>query len=333
MSTRYRIETLRIESPALAGNPLGDPAVRELPLLVPEPDGEEATGRAWPLVFVLAGFSGIGRSALADDPWSEGLGRRVERLEAEGRLGPMIYALPDAFTRYGGSQYLDSPATGRYEQYLWTDLLGAIRARYPIGRVGLVGKSSGSYGALVQAMRHPEIVSACACHAADMYFEYSCIPDFPRAFRTISRHGGVDGFLAHFAASHKKRSGGLMEAINVIAMASCYSPAPGAPHGFDLPFDLQTGALRPDVWQRWLAWDPIHLVEDPRHQAALAKLRLLYLDAGNRDEYALDVGARVLAARLRALGIAHTHEEFEDGHMAITWRYDVSLPLLWQALR
>ena len=285
------------------------------------------------LVFVLAGFSGVGRSALADDPWSEGLGRRVERLAAEGRLGPMIYALPDAFTRYGGSQYIDSPATGAYERYLWEDLLPAVRGRYAVSRVGLVGKSSGGYGALVQAMRHPELVSAACCHAADMAFEYSLLPDVPRAQRTLRRHGGVGGFLAHFDGATKKRDGKLLETMNILAMAACYSPDASALHGFALPFDLETGALRPDVWSRWLAHDPIRMLDEPEHVVALRGLRRLFLDAGTRDEYALDIGARIFAAKLRELGVPHAHEEFEDGHMSITHRYDVSFPILWEALR
>jgi enterochelin esterase family protein len=104
-------------------------------------------------------------------------------------------------------------------------------------------------------------------------------------------------------------------------------------HGFALPFDLDSGALREDVWRRWLAWDPVRMVEVPAYAAALRGLRRLFIDAGTRDEYALDIGARMLSHRLRTLEVPHTHEEFDDGHMSITYRYDVSLPLLWEALR
>lgn len=329
MAARYQVVTLTIESKALAGNPLGDPASRELPVLLP---ADHDPARPLPLVLVLAGFSGVGYQALADDPWSEGLVRRVERLTDEGKLGPMLLALPDAFTRYGGSQYLDSAATGDYERYLWQDLLPTLRARFAVSRVGLAGKSSGGYGALVQAMRHPEIVEAVACHAGDMAFEYSYQPDFPKAVRALGRHGGLRGFLDHFAASHKKRDAKL-ETMNVIAMAACYSPDAAAPLGIALPFDERTGALRQEVWARWLSWDPVRMVERPEHAAALRGLRALFLDAGTRDEYALDIGARIFTERLRALSIAHAHEEFDDGHMGITYRYDVSLPLLYRALR
>ena len=70
-----------------------------------------------------------------------------------------------------------------------------------------------------------------------------------------------------------------------------------------------------------------------RYADNLRRLRLLFLDCGSRDEYNLHLGARQLAARLRALEIRHVHEEFQDGHMGLNYRYDRSLPLLWQAVR
>jgi enterochelin esterase family protein len=114
-------------------------------------------------------------------------------------------------------------------------------------------------------------------------------------------------------------------------MAANYSPNPATPpFGIDLPVDLQTGAFRPDVWERWLAHDPLRLVE--RHADALRSLRLLFLDCGTRDEFHLHLGTRMLARRFAALGIAHEHQEFDDGHMNIAYRYEVSLPRLARSL-
>src|SRR4030095_762539 len=148
----------------------------------------------------------------------------------------------DCFTRFGGSQYVNSAATGRYEDYLWHDLLPAVRHRFPVGRVGVAGKSSGGYGALIQGMRHPELISAVASHSGDLYFEYCYGLDLPKVARTLRRHGGLDGFLAHFDTAPKRRDGKLLEAMNIIAMAACYSPDASA-RGFALPFDVDTGEI------------------------------------------------------------------------------------------
>ncbi len=117
----------------------------------------------------------------------------------------------------------------------------------------------------------------------------------------------------------------------MFAMASCYSPNPDAAIGFDLPFDIETGELIDDVWQRWLEHDPVHLLEP--HADALRSLRTYYLDCGKWDEHHLQLGARVYARRLRALGIEHRYEEFDGGHMNTAHRYELSLRLFSEAWR
>jgi enterochelin esterase family protein len=69
-----------------------------------------------------------------------------------------------------------------------------------------------------------------------------------------------------------------------------------------------------------------------RRYKALRGMRLVYLDAGDRDEWNLHIGARTFVARARALGVKVVHEEFSDGHMEIQYRYDVSLPLVARAI-
>ena len=68
------------------------------------------------------------------------------------------------------------------------------------------------------------------------------------------------------------------------------------------------------------------------HVEQLRRLRAIYIDCGSHDEYALHWGARTLAKRIAAHGIAVRHEEFDDGHMNIPYRYDVSLPFLGEAI-
>src|SRR5579863_2739359 len=105
---RYRVVVERLHSRSLEGNHLGDPTERDVHLLIPE---ALDPGRKLPVVWCLTGYSGVGKMLLRDDPWDEGLKERVERLSRDDKVGPTIYVLPDCFTRYGGSQYLNSTAT------------------------------------------------------------------------------------------------------------------------------------------------------------------------------------------------------------------------------
>ena len=330
MSTTLVLETFT--SRVLEGNLLGDPATRKLPVILP-PD-YAAGGRRYPVIYALTGFLGSGLSLLNFLPWQPNLQQRIDGLLADGRLAPAIFVLPDCFTRYGGSQYLNSTATGRYEDYLLDEIIPFIDAKYrtiaaPEGR-GVFGKSSGGYGALMLGMRHPQVFSAAACHSGDMYFEYCYKPDFPKFLNAIQKAGGLDKWWAEFQGKVKKEQQDA-EAAGVVAMAAAYSPNLDAtPLPIDFPFDLRTGQLRPDVWQRWLEHDPVHLVD--RYAEDLKQLRLLFIDCGTRDEYHLHFGARILVERLKSLGVPHEYEEFDDGHMNIPYRYDVSLPKIARSL-
>jgi enterochelin esterase family protein len=324
------IET--VESRALVGNPLGDPTARQVAVWLP-PSYARQEARRYPLIVWLAGYGGTGEMLFSGNPWQPGLGARLDRLVGSGAMGEAIVVAPDCFTRWGGAQYLDSPALGNYETHLLSEVIPAVERLYRTvatreGRA-IGGKSSGGFGALVLAMRHPELFTAVASHAGDMAFELSALKDLPAAARTLRRHGGVDGFLAHFEASEKK-SGDAFVTMMVLAQAGAYSPEAGRPGGVALPFDTETGAIDWEVWRRWKAWDPIEML--PAHAEALRGMKLVFLDAGTRDEHNLDLGARIFVARLRALGIACEHEEFDDGHRGTAYRYDVSLPKLAAAL-
>ncbi|MES1207474.1 MAG: alpha/beta hydrolase-fold protein [Pseudomonadota bacterium] len=321
-----------VESRALAGNPLGDPTARRVAVWVP-PSYARAPQRRYPLILWLAGYAGTGEMMFSGSPWQPGLGDRLDALVAAGKMGEAIVAAPDCFTRWGGAQYLDSPALGNYETHVIEEVIPALDQRLrtiPSREARAIGgKSSGGFGALVLAMRHPDRFTAVASHAGDMAFELSLLPDLPVAARTLRRHGGVARFLADFEAREKK-SGDAFTTIMVLATAGAYSPEPGRDHGIALPFDVETGAIDWAVWQRWKAWDPVEMAV--HHTEALRRMKLLFLDAGTRDEHNLDLGARILVRRLRELGIACEHEEFDDGHRSTAYRYDVSLPKLAAAI-
>jgi S-formylglutathione hydrolase FrmB len=316
------IETFASE--ALRGNPLGDPFVRRVPIYLPP--GYYDGDTRYPSVYVLTGFTGRGMMLLNDAAWDETIAQRTDRLIAEGKVRPMILVMPDCFTRIGGSQYLNSPAVGRYEDHVVSELVTYVDQNYRTiadrDHRAVVGKSSGGYGAVMLAMRHPDAFGLMACHSGDMYFEYCYKPDIVCAVRALKKFGGLDKFWNDFPTIRPKDRD-FSATLNIIAMAACYSPNPNAPHGFDLPFDTETGELREDVWARWLEWDPVCLVD--KYADALRSLRLIYLDAGLRDEFNLQYGARIFCQRLKPRGIPFVHEEFDDGHMNIQYRYDNSL--------
>ncbi len=330
MPGRVVIETF--DSQVLRGNPAGDPQVRRVPVYLP-PSYDAEPARRYPVIVMLTGFTGRGRMLLNDSPFSPALDERLDALIGSGRMRECIVVMPDCYTRFGGSQYMDSTATGRYETHLITELLPHLDRTYRTlasrEHRAVVGKSSGGYGALRLAMRHPGVFGALGSHSGDLYFEYCYRPELPKACDVIQRAGGPRAFLEGFERAHQKSKDQFV-GFEILGMAACYSPDPAAELGVALPFDLATGAFRDDVWQRWLPHDPLAML--PAHADALRSMKRVYLDCGTRDEYHLHLGLRLFVRELAARGIAHEHLEYDDGHMNVSYRYDESLPRLAEAI-
>lgn len=331
-----RVEFLRHTSTLLADNPLRDPAERDVAVyLPPSYDGT----RRFPTVMFLSGYTGSGPMLLNRAAWTPSLPERWDAAIAEGRASEAIVVMPDCLTRYGGSQYLDSPAIGRYQSYLidevWPLVDAKLRTIPKREARAVAGKSSGGFGALTLALERPDVVSAVASHAGDCAFELAYIRDFGPALLALEKKGGVRGFLDWFDRLPSKPHSAI-EVMGTLCYAAAYSPHAHAPYsygeGFDLPFNLLTGALRDDVWPRWLARDPVRLLTQPRHLDAARSLSAIYLDAGLADEFFLQLGARQLVAALAKAGIACTHEEFEGGHMNVPWRYARSYEVMSRVL-
>ena len=191
----------RFHRRVLEGNRAGDPADRRVPIYLP-PSYAGDPARRYAVGFVLTGFTGRGRMLLNDNPWNPALDDRMDGLIERGACEEMILVMPDCFTRYGGSQYLNSSATGRYMDHVVEELVPFVDARYRTlaGRAhrGVMGKSSGGFGALVLGLLHPEVFGAVACHSGDMCFEYCYRGDVPKALSQIQPAGGLRAWLEAF---------------------------------------------------------------------------------------------------------------------------------------
>ena len=330
MQLAGQLDRHRFASQLLADNPLGDPAERDI--LVYRPPGYDVRKR-YPVIMILAGFGSTNHSLLNFEPFAPNLVERFDHLVRTGQSQEALLVMPDAINRYGGSQFLDSSATGKYQSYLADEVLDYVDSTYrtmaePIGRA-VVGRSSGGFGALRLGMDRPDKFAVIGSHAGDSAFELSIRPALLETAIALSHAGGLLPFIELFLRQPQRHS---FTAMMVIAYAAAYAPRPAqAPPGFALPFDLNTGELIPSVWNDFLAHDPLtRLQHDPQ---TLSRAAFVFLDAGDGDEHGLQFGARRMAALLRIRGCNVLHEEFSGGHRGTSYRYDHSLPLLVAACR
>jgi hypothetical protein len=286
---------------------------------------------------VIQGYTGQLDMWFARNPFSPTVIEAFDALFASGACPDAILVFVDAWTSYGGSQFLNSSGTGRYLDYLCDEVVEFVDAGYPTAadrdHRGLAGKSSGGYGAMVVPMLRPDVFGAFASHAGDALFEACYLPFFPKVARRLRDDfkGSYEIFFDRLAETDHVDFEKLGEPLEVYGYAACYSPDPANPGKALLPFEIETGRLLDDVWARWLAWDPVRMA--PQHADALRSMRRILLDAGKADEYFLDLGATAFGAELDKLGVEHTVELFDGRHGGISWRYPGAIRELVLALR
>jgi hypothetical protein len=329
-----RLEEHSFESAVLEDNALGDPHVRPLWVYVPPGYDDEPEGR-YPSIYLIQGLTGQldmwrNRAAFRKNP-----PELMDELFASGEAPPALLVWVDAWTSLGGSQFLDSPGTGRYHTYLCDEIVPWVDERYrtlaEAGHRGIAGKSSGGYGAMVTPMLRPDLFGGFATHAGDALFETCYLPEFRISARALrdEYEGSFDRFWEDFRSRppFSKKADHVL--LNDWCMAACYSTDDdGTVH---IPYEPLTGELKPDVWERWLAWDPVRMA--PRYADALRSQKAIYIDAGNRDDAYLDLGAEAFRRRLDALGITDYFFELFDGtHAAIEYRYPLGVKYLAEKL-
>jgi len=320
-----------LKSTLLKSNPLKDPYVREVIIYLP-PGYSQSYSKGYVTVFGLAGFGGNGKMLLNTDPLGENIEARMNRLISESKCGPMILVLVDCFTRFGGNQYINSSATGRYEDYIIKEIVPFIDKNYNTSSHAVLGKSSGGYGALILGIRNPEVFQGLVDHSGDAGFEYCYLPDFPKALDAFRQEcNNPKRWLEKFWKKSNRHNKEDAPPLNVFAMAAHYSPNSNSEYmGVDLPFNIETGEIIGKVWNRWLSWDPTRIIG--KYRDNLKKIKLIFIDCGTKDEFNLHWGARIIHSKLKKMGIKHHYEEFDDGHMNINYRYDISLPKIYSAL-
>jgi hypothetical protein len=329
-----RYEERTFQSTVLEGNPLGDPAERPLWVYLP-PGYDEERGRRYPTIYLIQGMTGQLDMWHNRTPFRKNFPELVDDLFSAGDVPPCLVVWVDCWTSLGGSQFLDSPATGRYHSYLCDEVVPWIDAHYrtlpEAAHRGIAGKSSGGYGAMITPMLRPDLWGGLATHAGDALFETCYLPDFRVSARTLrDKYGGsFERFWIDFRSRPAFSKEGDDTLVNDYCMAACYSA--DADGTVRLPYDPSTGELIPELWARWLAVDPVRMAAT--RGEALRGLRAIYIDAGSRDQFYLDLGAEAFRRALEGIGVTDVFFElFEATHNAIEYRYPLSLRYLAERL-
>ncbi len=195
-----------------------------------------------------------------------------------------------------------------------------------------MGKSSGGFGSMITPMLRPDLFASLATHAGDALYEQCYLREFGDAVRLLRDYDAdIWAWWADFTSRVAFTRPADMTLLGILGVAACFSA--GDDGAVELPFDPRTGVVRPEAWQRWLNWDPVRMA--PQYADALRSMRSIWIDAGTKDDYFLDIGAEAFRAELRAIGVSEDvirYELFEATHSGIDYRYPMSLAWLCQRM-
>jgi len=326
---RGELHRLRHQSVVLEGNALGDPTERELHVW--SPPGWSAAEKL-PLFVDLTGYWGCGLGHTNWKPGAENVPERLDRLAHEG-MARAVVAFPDCFTKLYGNQYLNSAGSGRYGDYVCDEIVPFVEAKFNCGgtgRRGVFGKSSGGYGAAWHGMNRADVWSAIAINSGDMGFDALYIPALLEDLDLLRKHeNSIEKFVRHVESQPKLKDKERM-ALMDFAQGAFYDPDPTQFRNMRLPLDPHTGEFIPERWNNWMMHDPVVMFDTLGEN--LRKLKLIYMDCGDHDQFRIHFGMRRFAKKLKAAGIAHTYEEYDDDHTDVDYRMDIFLPLLAKVL-
>ena len=318
----FDVQTLVVDSKSLKDNPLGDLAKRYNPVLVPKGVGFNKT---LPTVLVLSGFTGNGPKYFAPKGFERNMIQDLDHCMASGQAPQARFVFVDAWSFWGGSQFINSVGCGNYEQYILNDLMPAIKSQFATlpeaKNWAVAGGSSGGYGALHLLSKEPNQFGLAIALSPDSLFERSLLPEIYEALPTLIKYPTLEDIRNELISGKLTRRRNWHTVVNVIGMAMCYSPTPIVNDHINLPVDTHTGDLHESKWNQWLKHDSVVFLGD--RVSALNNSHKVYLDVGKRDQFKLQYGARKIKTILEP-AVDLTYAEYSGDHFDISLRRPVS---------
>ncbi len=307
-----RLVEVKVSAPALKGNLLGDPTEQSVAVYLP-PSYDTAPAKRFPTVYLLHGFLGNNKAWTTNGYQGMSLQPLMDEMIKSGKTREMIVVAPNGWNAYRGAFYTNSTVTGNWEDYIYRDLVQNIDANYrtiarPESR-GIAGHSMGGYGAVVLAMRHPDVFSAVyALSPCCLGMEGDFTSENPAWLKTIRLTS---------KEQLKPRPGSLDEfyPIAFIAISASFSPNPErAPFYVDFPYLEREGRLEKNesAYARWRAKMPLYMVDENKQN--LLKLRGIFIDYGQQEEFShITITSQLFSKALAERRIPHIFEVYEGG--------------------
>ena len=341
-AARYRVQ--EFHSSSLENNPLGSPVDRLISVYLP-PGYFENTQRKYPVIYYLHGYDG-NHSKLTILPTNDDLKKlagfltpelaaqiKLDRVACYSMLDdmisrcelkPFVLVQPDGsllmpkinnakdimtgLPATKGSFYVNTAATGKYEDYIIKDVIRFVESNYrvipDVSRRAVAGTSMGGYGALSIYFRHPDMFAAVAVASPANFTVDSLTTKYvqPMMIRLLGRE-----------TAEQMGSAGMNDILDTLDLV--YSKErPLLP---TVKRDEQGGITCYDsrAAANWARYDLNKVIDE-----AAAKLHNanIMFDCDKDDEFALAQPCVTLHKTLIRHGIKHIFELYSDADAALS---------------
>lgn len=331
-NSKSKLQNKVVISDGLTENVIGNTKVRKMQIYTP-PGYHQNGEKRYPVVYLLHGLPFSEKSYIDMTTWdswiggtspfqeypdfpSEGFREWVDGLIESGNIEPMIIVMPNAANEmYGFSFYTNSILNGNFEDFIVEDLVNYVDSKYRTitssGGRAVIGNSQGGYAAIKFGLLHPDKFGVVASHSGLLYL------DGVLSMGEAVMAENPDGFMGPDPDKFLTSAG--------YAMSSAWSPnLSNPPFLVDLPFEYPSGAVIPEVREKWLAHDVFTMLD--QYHNNFRSLNGIYMDAGEYDQLGVNLMMGAFSMKLDGFGIPHTSEEFEGSHFnKIFSRLEISL--------
>lgn len=292
----------RFLAPSIVGNPAGEDAMRRLTIYLPP--GYYQSKQHYPVIYFLHGMYGED-SATMDDLEINNL---LDTAINSKHIKPVIFVLPNSFTKYKGSFYTNSILTGKWADYIARDVINYIDKNYRTiankESRGICGASMGGNGALKMGMLYPDV--------------FSCI--YANTPATLNWSDGINTSLEAFRIISEARNDSdifnNVSATIMVDLARTYSPDLNKPPFYaDMPayYIADNLIIDTSVVNKWTQNFATSMIDS--HLTALRSLKAIKIDWGRNDAGRhVPVTCLQFSKKLEWYGINHFAEEYLGGH-------------------
>lgn len=323
------VVTTTLTTPALEGNSLGNSTTRQARVYLPP--GYESSERRYPVLYFLHGTTGDENSF-----FSRGGHRTADRLIERGEIAEMIIVGVDGSSNLLANPFINSELHGNYGDYIVRDLVNHVDTSYRTiadrDSRGVFGNSMGGYGSLRMAMEHADVFGAAYSHSAGLVNYSQPNSSFLYLGEDSAEYPNEPDAATLLA--QVECAADMREIVQLLtfAWASSFSPNLEDPQfpclNVDLPFELPSLQIIPEVRDDWMEHDVFRLLDD--HATDLSSLRGLALDVGDQEIADNLPDNTAFHEALLSAGVPHQFEVYRGGH--VDWSEANSLQFLTENL-